>query len=132
MGRALAAPYKPSQARYDQGGKVVYLVYESPQLLANGRVAMRTRVRRLYFPGDASDIKLGKPGQHRNLRGRTIFGVPVTYTYVLAPTTLHRGKTVARLPPRKSHRTKIVPLPKEAQGLRLTTRPPKGPLQAVA
>ena len=124
--------YKPSQARYDQGGKVTYLVYESPQPLANGRVAMRTRVKRLYFPGDASNIKHGKPGQYRNLRGRNVFGVPVTYSYVLAPATVHRGKTVARLPSRKAHRTKIVPLPREAQGLHLTARPPTGPLQAVA
>jgi hypothetical protein len=124
--------YKPSQARYDQGGKVLYLVYESPQPLANDRVAMRTRVKRLYFPGDASNITLGKPGQYRNLRGRNAFGAPVTYTYVIAPATAHRGKTIAHLPPRKAKRTKIVPLPKGAQGLHLTSRPPKGPLQAVA
>ena len=124
--------YKPTQARYDLGGKVIYLVYESPQPLANGRVAMRSRVKRLYFPGDARDIRLGKPGQYRNLRGRNVFGVPVAYRYVLAPATVHRGKTIAHLPPRKAHRTKIVPLPKEAQGLHLTARPPKGPLQAVA
>lgn len=73
------------------------------------RVAMRTRVKRLYFPGDARNITLGKPGQYRNLRGRN-----------------------AHLPPRTAQRTKIVPLPKDAQGLHLTARPPKGPLQAVA
>ena len=124
--------YKPSQARYDLGGKVMYLVYQSPQPLANGRVAMRTRVKRLYFPGAARNITLGEPGEYRNLRGRKVFGVPVTYRYVLAPATVHRGKTIARLPPRKAHRTKIVTLPIDAQGLHLTARPPKGPLQAVA
>jgi len=114
--------YKPRQARYDQGGKVTYLVYESPQPLANGRVAMRTRVRRLYFPGDARNISLGKPGQYRNLRGRNVFGVPVTYSYVLAPATVHRGKTIAHLPPRKAHRTKDRPAAKRRAG-----SPPDGP-----
>jgi hypothetical protein len=124
--------YKPTEARYDLGGKVKYLVYQSPQPLANGRVQMRTRVKRLYFPGDARNIMVGKPGWYPNLRGRKVFGVPVTYRYVLAPATIHRGKTIARLPSRTAHRTKIVPLPRRAKGLRLTSRPPKGPLQAVA
>ena len=124
--------YKPSEARYDLGGKVKYLVYQSPQRLANGRVQMRTRVKRVYFPGDATNITVGKPGSYRNLRGRNVFGVPVTYRYVLAPASAHRGKTIVRLPRRSAHRTKIVPLPKPVKGLRLTDRPPKGPLQAVA
>jgi hypothetical protein len=124
--------YKPSQARYDLGGKVKYLVYHSPQRLASGRVQMRTRVKRVYFPGDASRITVGEPGWYRNLRGRKVFGVPVTYHYVLAPAIAHRGHRVVRLPPRTAHRTKIVPLPRHVKGLRLTSRPPKGPLQAVA
>jgi hypothetical protein len=132
MGKGLAVAYKPSEARYDLGGKVKYLVYQTPQRLAGGRVQMRTRVKRLYFPGDARNITIGKPGSYRNLRGRKVFGVPVTYRYVLAPATVHRGKTTARLPPRTAHRSKTVPLPKHVKGLRLTARPPKGPLQAVA
>jgi hypothetical protein len=124
--------YKPSEARYDLGGKVQYLVYQSPQPLANGRVQMRTRVKRLYFPGDARDITVGKPGSYRNRQGRKVFGVPVTYRYILAPATAHRGKKVVRLPARTAPRTKIVLLPRKAKGLRLTSRPPQGPLQAVA
>ena len=124
--------YKPSEARYDLGGSVKYLVYQTPQRLANGRVQMRTRVKRVYFPGDATNITVGKPGSYRNLRGRMVFGVPVTYRYVLAPASAHCGKTIVRLPRRSAHRTKIVPLPKPVKGLRLTDRPPKGPLQAVA
>ena len=69
MGKGLATTYKPSEARYDLGGKVQYLVYQSPQPLANGRVQMRTRVKRLYFPGDARDITVGKPGWYRNRQG---------------------------------------------------------------
>lgn len=124
--------YKPSEARYDLGGIVRYLVYQTPQRLANGRLQMRTRVKRVYFPGDARDITVGKPGWYHNLRGRKVFGVPVTYRYVLAPATARRGKKIVRLPKRSAHRTKIVPLPKSVKGVRLTTRPPKGPLQAVA
>jgi hypothetical protein len=132
MGKGLAVAYKPSEARYDLGGKVKYLVYQTPQPLTNGRVQMRTRVKRVYFPGDASKITVGKPGWYRNLRGRKVFGVPVTYRFVLAPATAHRGKTMVRLPRRSAQRTKIVPLPPHVKGLRLTDRPPKGPLQAVA
>jgi hypothetical protein len=124
--------YKPSQARYDLGGKVKFLVYESPQPLRDGRAQLRTRVRRLYFPGDATSIMVGEPGWHRNVRGRRVFGVPVTYRYVLAPASAHRGRKVVRLPARSATRTKLVALPKSARALRLTVRPPKGPLQAVA
>lgn len=124
--------YKPSEARYDLGGKVKYLVYQSPQRMAGGRVQMRTRVKRLYFPGDARNITVGEPGWYRNRQGRKVFGVPVTYRYVLAPATVHRGQTIVRLPPRMANRTKIVLLPKRVEGLRLTGHPPKGPLQAVA
>lgn len=124
--------YKPSEARYDYGGKVKYLVYRSPQPSRSGRVQMRTRVKRLYFPADASSIKVGEPGGYRNRLGRRVFGVPVTYRYVLAPTKAHRGKKTVRLPPRISTRKKLVPLPRQAENLRLTDRPPKGPLQAVA
>jgi hypothetical protein len=131
-GEGLAVTYKPTEARHDLGGKVKYLVYQTPQPLANGRVQMRTRVKRVYFPGDATNITVGEPGSHLNLRCRKVFGVPVTYRYVLPPATAHRGKTVVRLPKRWAHRTKIVPLPKPVKGPRLTDRPPKGPLQAVA
>lgn len=132
MGKGLAMAYKPSEARYDLGGKVKYLVYQTPQRLANGRTQMRTRVKRVYFPGDASNITVGEPGWYRNRRGRKVFGVPVTYRYVLDPATAHRGHTTVRLPRRLAQRTKIVPLPQHVAGLRLTGRPPKGPLQAVA
>jgi hypothetical protein len=128
----LTVAYKPSEARYDLGGKVKYLVYESPQRLANGRVQIRTRVKRLYFPGDARSITVGTPGWYVNLRGRKVFGAPVTYRYELAPATVHRRSTIARLPPRTAHRTKVVPLPRGVKNLHLTSHPPKGPLQAVA
>ena len=124
--------YKPSEARYDLGGSVKYLVYQTPQRLTDGRMQMRKRVKRVYFPGDARNITVGKPGSNHNLRGRKVFGVPVTYRYVVAPATAHRGKTIVRLPKRWAHRTKIVPLPKPVKGLRLTSRPPRIPLQAVA
>jgi hypothetical protein len=125
--------YISLEARYDLGGKVKYLVYQSPQRLANRRVQMRTRVKRVYFPGDASQkITVGDAGWYRNLRGRKVFGVPVRYRYVLAPAIAHRGNTRVHLPRRSAQRTKIVPLSRHMDVLRLTGRPPKGPLQAVA
>ena len=60
--------YKPTQARYSGGGMVKYLVYSSPQPLRSGSSQQRTRVKRIYFPATARDIKLDKP---RTLRRRT-------------------------------------------------------------
>jgi hypothetical protein len=130
--RTTRTRYKPSEARYAEGGKVQYLVYHSPQRLASGRSQERTRVKRMYFPGDATDIKVGKPGTVTKRTGTKVFGVPVHYRYKLAAAKAQRGKTVYRLPARPAERTKVIELPRGAKDVRLTTRPPKGPLQAVA
>lgn len=130
--RTARTRYKPSQARYAEGGKVQYLVYHSPQRLANGRMQERTRVKRVYFPGDATEIKVGKTGMVTKRTGTKVFGVPVHYRYKLAATKAQRGRTVFRMPARPAERTKVVELPRGAKDVHLTTRPPKGPLQAVA
>lgn len=66
------AVYKQSQERYDGGGQVKYLVYKSPQPLRNGRSQLRTRVKRLYFPADATNIRVDKLGELRKRTGRTV------------------------------------------------------------
>ena len=124
--------YKPSESRYDKGGRVTYLVYESPQKLRNGRTSTRTRVKRLYFPGDSSDIKLEGPKTLTKRTGRTVHGVAVHYRNQQAATTAQRGDTRYKLPARKAERTKIVELPQNAQHAHLTDNPPKGSRLAVA
>jgi hypothetical protein len=115
-------PYKPSEARYDKGGRVLYLVYTSPQKLANGKQQPRTRVRRMYFPNDATDITLGRPRMLEKRTGRKVFGVEVKYRYVQ-----DRGRRDV-----ESQHSKVVELSEGATGLKLTDDPPQGPLQAVA
>jgi hypothetical protein len=114
--------YKPSKARYSGGGKALYLVYTSPQRLANGKQQTRTRVKRMYFPKDATDITLGRPGMLERRTGRKVYGVEVRYRYVQDRA---RGRV-------DSKRSKIVELSEDAKALKLTDDPPEGPRQAVA
>lgn len=116
-------PYKASESRYDGGGNVLYLVYTSPHKLANGKQQPRVRVKRMYFPKDATDIMLGRPGMLEKRTGRNVFGVEVTYRHVQNRADGRDGE---------SKRTKIVELSDGARDLKLTDDPPKGPLQAVA
>jgi hypothetical protein len=125
-------PYKPTRARYDNGGMVRWLVYQSPQPLRNGRRQMRTRVKRLYFPGDASGIELGKPGMMKKRTGREAYGVTVHYRHELPATTARRGGKTVQVPKRTSTRDQVVELPQGATGPKLTTKPPEGPKMAVA
>lgn len=115
-------PYRPSEARYDGGGQVLYLVYWSPQRLANGSQQARTRVKRMYFPKDATDITLGRPGTLERRTGRKVFGIEVKYRYIQ---DLAKGSV-------ESERSKIVQLSEGASDLKLTDDPPTGPLQAVS
>jgi hypothetical protein len=124
--------YRPSQARYAEGGQVLYLVYHSPQPLRTGRVQERTRVKRVYFPADAKDITLGKPGMVEKRTGRRVFGVPVRYEYELSAAKAQRGRTTYQLPNRSAERVKVVELPEGAKDVRLTAQPPEGPRMAVA
>jgi len=123
--------YKPSEARYDGGGQVRWLVYSSPQPLANGRRSNRIRVKR-YFPADARKIKLSRPAELTKRTGRKVFGAEVHYEYRLAGATARRGGRRYEVPARWASRTKIVELPGQAKGVRLTDNPPEGPKMDVA
>ena len=123
---------KQSQERYAGGGIVKYLVYRSPQPLRGGKTRSRTRVRRLYFPADATHIRIEQPREIERRSGKKVFGVAVRYRYQLAPATARRGRTSYEIPERWAERTKIVELPRAASDLELTDSPPEGPLMAVA
>jgi hypothetical protein len=123
--------YRPSQGRFAGGGQVKYLVYRSPQPLRTGRVQDRTRVRRLYFPANATEINVEGPQKLTTRTGRQVYGVAVHYRYQLRGATAHRDKTTYALPPRWAERTKVVELPQGAKALSLTDQPPEGPLMAV-
>ncbi|HWC29597.1 MAG TPA: hypothetical protein VG845_05885 [Dehalococcoidia bacterium] len=123
---------KPSESRYDKGGKVIYLVYESPQRLRNGKVVERTRSKRLYFPADLADVSLSKPGQQRTRTGRRYNGVAVSYRHRVASARARRGTKTYDLPERWATRTKVIGLPSNARAPRLADQPPKGARIAVA
>src|SRR5206468_105728 len=116
---------------YAGGGKVQYLVYQSPQPVRGGGVQQRTRVQRLYFPANAKEIKLDMPGTVEKRTGRKVHGVAVHYQYQLASAKARRGNTEYQLPERWADRVKIVELPEGAKSVRLTLRPPEGPKMAV-
>jgi hypothetical protein len=124
--------YKESKERYDGGGLEKYLVYRSPQRRRGGEAQDRVRVKRLYFPADASNIRIEGPQEVRTRTGRQVHGVVVRYAYVLAGGRARRGNTAYQVPERRSERAKVVPLPNEARGVRLTDEPPEGPKMAVA
>jgi hypothetical protein len=124
--------YKRSEERYAGGGLVKYIMYRSPQPLRNGRSQLRTRVKRVYFPADAREIRVTKHGQIAKRTGRETYGIALEYRYQLAPATVHRGKKSYELPERWAERKKIVELPKEATDVRLVDNPPEGPKMAVA
>jgi len=124
--------YRPSTARYAGGGKVAYLVYRSEQPLRDGRTQERTRVKRLYFPANATDIAVDRPGMHEKRNGTPVYGVAVRYQYRLAATRAQRGGTTYQVPERRAERVKVVELPRGATNVRLTDRPPEGPRMAVA
>jgi hypothetical protein len=123
---------RPSESRYKGGGLVKYLVYRSPQPLRTGRSQMRTRVKRLYFPAEAREIKVGTLSSLTTRSGRSIQGVPVTYRYRIGRAAARRGKTRYEVPERWADRTKVVELPQQATGIRLTSKAPEGPRMAVA
>jgi hypothetical protein len=124
--------YKRSEERYAGGGMVKYVVYRSAQPSRGGRTRQRMRVKRLYFPADARDIELERPGTYEKRTGRRVHGVAVRYRYQLAGGPARRGNTPYRLPERWSERRQVVELPQGATDVRLTDEAPEGPRMAVA
>jgi len=113
-----ANTYIPTEMKYKDGAKVMWLVYYHP-----GR--KREYAKRIYFPGNAQNIKIEGPGEFKNRFGNKVWGVKVSYEMTISPTVIHvRGKEI-RLPERVVSKTKIVEVPKEAQNIRITEEKPK-------
>ncbi len=119
-----ADTYIPTEARY-RSGKVMWLVYESPHQYRGGKTYPRLRVKRIYFPGDASDIKMEGPGEYTTRFGRKVTGVKITYKTRIAPTTIRRKGRVIQLPERIVTRTKIIQLDEGATNVRLEEKRPE-------
>ena len=119
-----ADTYVPTEARY-RSGKVMWLVYESPHSYKGGRTYPRLRVKRVYFPGDAFDIKVEGPGNYTTRFGRRVYGVKITYKTRIAPTVIRRKGRIINLPERVGTRTKIVQLDEGATKVRLVEERPE-------
>jgi len=113
-----ASRYIPTEAKY-KAGRTIWIVYYH-----KGR--KRRYAKRVYVPGYATDFKLEGPGEFETRFGRKVWGVKLTYKTRIAPTTARIRGHVVHLPERWITRSKIIPLPKEAEDIQLVfERPPE-------
>ena len=113
-----ASTYIPTEVKYKGGAKVLWLVYYHP-----GK--KREYAKRIYFPADAFDIKVEGPGYFKNKFGNKVYGIRITYKMTIRPTTIHvRGKEI-HLPERVVTKTKVVPVPVEAEDIRIVEEKPE-------
>ena len=111
--------YKPSESRYDKGDRVLYLEYASP-------TRRPARVKRIYLPGDSSNVRLEGPKMLRKRTGRRVYGVALHYEHEVAGVRGTRDSARRAMPQRRAARTQIIELPGGAKELRLSDRPPEG------
>ena len=125
--------YKPTTAKYRGRTKTLYLVYEETHThnyRGHRKKRTQTRVKRFYVSGRL--VKVSRPGVYTNRLGRRVYGVKVVYENPVKATVAHRGGKRVRIPRREATVTKIVPLPRGARRVRVTSRPPRGPLLDIA
>ena len=123
---------KRSEERFDKGGRVLYLVYDSDQRLRGGNVQRRKRVKRFYLPADSREVSIKGPQRTRKRTGREVNGVEVHYEHLQAGTTARRGQTTYKVPERWAQRVKVLEVPKGAGNVEVTKDPPKASRMAVA
>ncbi len=111
-----ASSYIPSQAKYKEG-KVLWLVYRHSR-------KNREFAKRVYLPGSAKSVKLEGPGIFKNRFGKEVFGVKITYEAKIEPAVVKVGERKIHLPERWVKREKVIPLPKEAENIRLLDEKP--------
>jgi len=113
-----AQTYIPTEMKYKNGAKVLWLVYYHPH-------RKREYAKRIYFPAGAENIKIEGPGEFKNRFGNKVWGVKVTYEMEISPATIHvRGKEI-HLPKRKITKTKIVEVPKTAENIKVLSSKPQ-------
>ncbi len=112
-----ADTYIPTEVRWKGNAKVLWLSYYLPR-------RKRYYAKRIYFPADFKLIKIEGPGYFKNKLGRVVYGIRITYESTIKPTTIHvRGKEI-QLPERKVKRTKVIPVPMDAQNIQFTEEKP--------
>jgi hypothetical protein len=112
-----ADTYIPTEVRWKGNAKVLWVSYYLPR-------RKRYYAKRIYFPADFKLVKVEGPGYFKNKLGREVYGIKITYESTIKPTTIHvRGKEI-QLPERIVKRTKVVPIPKDAQNIQFTEEKP--------
>jgi len=113
-----AQTYIPTEMKYKGGAKVLWIVY-------NHKTKKREYAKRIYLPSNAQNITIQGPGEFKNRFGNKVWGIKISYEMFIKPTVIHlRGKEI-KLPQRKITKTKIVPLVKEAENIRITETKPQ-------
>ncbi|GAB6074743.1 hypothetical protein [Nautilia lithotrophica] len=113
-----ASTYIPTEMKYKEGARVLWLVYYHP-------VRKREYAKRIYFPKNAQNISIEGPGEYKNKFGNKVWGVKVSYQMEISPTTIHvRGKEIY-LPKRVITKTKIVEVPKNAENIQILEEKPQ-------
>jgi len=112
-----AQTYIPTEVKYKGTAKVLWVVYYHPK-------RKREYAKRIYFPANAFDIEVEGSGEFENRFKNKVYGLKITYKMTIEPTVIRvRGKEI-RLPERTVTKTKIVPLPKDAQNIRILDHKP--------
>ena len=110
--------YVPTEMKYKEGAKVLWIVYYHPQ-------RKREYAKRVYIPQSAKNVKFEGPGEFKNRFGNRVWGIKITYESEVSPTVIHiRGKEI-KLPKRTVTKSKVVTLPKTAQNIKITDQKPQ-------
>jgi hypothetical protein len=110
--------YIPSVAKYEKGAKIYWLVYFLPK-------RKRDYAKRIYLPEKIRNVKIIGPDYFVNRFKNRVWGIKVEYESEVKETDIVvRGRKI-HLPTRWVKREKIIPLPKEAQNIRITEEKPK-------
>ncbi len=108
----------PTTAKYKDGGTTLWIIYYHPK-------RKREYAKRVYLPKEYRNFKMEGPGEFKNRFGNKVWGVKISYESYVEPTTLHLGSKELHLPARWVKREKVIPLPKEAQNVRVSKERPK-------
>ena len=110
--------YIPTEAKYKEGAKVLWLVYFLPR-------RKREYAKRIYFPKDAFDIKVEGPGFYENKFGNKVYGIKITYKMIIKEATIKIRNKEIHLPKRVITKAKIIEVPKDATDFRIVEEKPK-------
>jgi hypothetical protein len=110
--------YIPTEAKYEKGVKVYWLIYYLPK-------RKRDYAKRIYLPAKIRNVKIIGPDYFVNRFKNRVWGIKVEYESEVRGTEIVvRGRKIY-LPTRWVKREKIIPVPKEAENIRITEEKPK-------